>query len=223
MKTYSLIGRVIDVDKKSMSGTHVLAFDEGFLHPGDFLGEATTDSNGLFKITFDESKFKKTWEILGAKPDVSIIVKDSSGKQVLKTKVMKTDKEIEYHVKVSDNKPDPNSEDIYSDNFRRILATLSEVGANIGLENRINLGMLQNKNLQKEVRTLLQDYTDSHEDRQNNFQNLMAAISGLVNATVEEDHLGRIGYDGPQVPRIPRRMDYLQVIMWPRKEGFRWA
>lgn len=206
-----------------MKGVHVLAFDEDFLKAGDFLGDAMSDSSGMFKIIFDQTKFKKPWEVFEGKPDVDIIVKDASGKQVIKTKVMKTDKEIEYHIKISENKPDPNTKDIYSDNFRRMLATLNEVGANIGLENKIHLDMLQNGNLQKEIRDKIQNFIDGYEDRQNNFQNLMAAVSGLVNASLEEEHLGRIGYDGPQVPRNPRRVNYDQVITWPRKEEFRWA
>lgn len=222
MKTYSLNGRIIDANKKPIEDAHILAYDEDFIKSGDFLGEATTDSAGLFKITFDESKFKKPWEIFEGQPDVVIIIEDSTGRQLLKTKTKKTDKEIEYHIKISDNKPDPNSKDIYSDNFRRILATLNEVGANIGLENTINLNMLRNKNLQMEIRDSLQNFVNGNDDRQNNFQNLMAAVSGLVNATLEEDHIGRIGYDGPQVPRYPRRENYDQVIMWPRKEEFRW-
>jgi hypothetical protein len=223
MKTYSLKGKVIDANKDPLREARILAFDEDFLQAGDFLGDAITDSGGVFKITFDQSKFKKPWELLEGKPDVVIVIKDSSGREVLKTKVMKTDKEIEYHVKLNGNKPDPNSIDIYSDNSRRMLATLNAVGANIGLENKINLSRLQSINLPQQVRESIQNYVNGHEDRQNNFQNLMAAVSGIVNETLEQSHLGRIGYDGPQVPRLPRREHYDQVIMWPRKEEFRWA
>lgn len=223
MRIYSLSGRIIDVNKNPLKGAHILAYDEDSIKSDDFLGDATTDSSGLFKITFEQSKFRKPWEIFEGKPDVVLVVQDVSGKQVLKTKVMKTDKEIEYHIKISENKPDLNSKDIYSDNFRRILATLNEVGENIGLENTINLGMLQSKNLQKEIRDSIQNFVSGHDDRQNNFQNLMAAVSGLVNSSLEENHIGRIGYDGPQVPRFPRRENYDQTIMWPREEEFRWA
>jgi len=223
MKTYTLKGKVIDANKDPLRGARILAFDEDFLHAGDFLGDAVTDSGGIFKITFEQSKFKKPWELFEGKPDVVIIIKDASGREVLKTRIMKTDKEIEYHVKLNGNKPDPNSKDIYSDNFRRILATLNAVGANIGLENKINLGRLQSNNLSQQLRESIQNYVDGNDDRQNNFKNLMAAVSGIVNETLEQNHIGRIGYDGPQVPRLPRREAYDQVIMWPRKEEFRWA
>lgn len=223
VKIYSLKGKVIDANKDPLRGARILVFDEDFLQAGDFLGDVITDSDGMFKITFEQSKFKKPWELLEGKPDVVIIIKDATGREVLKTKVMKTDKEIEYHVKLNGNKPDPNSKDIYSDNFRRMLATLNVVGANIGLENKINLSRLQSNNLPKEIRESLQNYVNGHEDIQNNFQNLMAAVSGIVNETLEQNHLGRIEYDGPQVPRLPRREIYDQVIMWPRKEEFRWA
>ncbi len=222
MKDYTLFGKIIDSNKNPLSGAHVIAYDEDFLKSGDFLGDSTTDSGGLFRITFDQSKFKKPWEILEGRPDVILTVQDSAGKQILKTGVMKTDKEIWYHIKVSDTRIEPNAKDIYSDNFRRILGTLNEVGANIGLENRINLNALKNMNLQQEIKDSIQNYVDGYNDRQHNFQNLMSAVSGLVNATLEEYHLGIIGYDGPQVPRQPRRTDYVQAIMWPRKETFRW-
>jgi hypothetical protein len=64
---------------------------------------------------------------------------------------------------------------------------------------------------------------NGYTDRKNNFNNFMVILSSLVDSFSEELHIGDIGYDGPQVPRLPRREQYNQVIMWPRQEEFKWA
>ena len=56
-----------------------------------------------------------------------------------------------------------------------------------------------------------------------NFDQLIVILSSLVDSLAEETRVGGIGYDGPQVPRRPRRETYDQVIIWPRQEAFKWA
>jgi hypothetical protein len=40
---------------------NIQAFDQDSIDPDDLLGQSTTDSNGIFKIDFDKSKFSKAW------------------------------------------------------------------------------------------------------------------------------------------------------------------
>jgi hypothetical protein len=100
---------------------------------------------------------------------------------------------------------------------------LNEVGNIIGIENRINLDILNNGDPPEEIRERLQNFVSDYEERKNNFNHFSVILSTLVDSFFEELHIGDIGYDGPQVPRQPRREQYVQVIMWPRKEDFKWA
>lgn len=224
MAKYYLRGRIIDRDAKPAPGLRVLAFDDDpLLNPDDFLGEARTDSRGTFKIDFDESKFRSFLEPLEGTPDVYLVVRGRNGREILRTRVGKTKQELEYHIKLDDHLPDPNAKDIYADNLRRIIAMLGDVGNMVEYENTINLDMLRNDDLPREVRERLEKFAAGYEDRRNNAQGLIALLNGLSGTLLEERGLAVIGYDGPQVPRLPRREAYDQAIIWPRKEGFKWA
>jgi hypothetical protein len=222
--TFTLKGKIISKDQTRLNGLKVEAYDDDpLLNPDDFLGETTTDSDGFYKIDFDESKFTDLFEVLEGTPDVYLVVKDGQGNKILTTKVLQTKKEIEYHIRIIDNIPNPSAVDIYSGNARRMINMLNEVGNIIGLENRINLDILNNGYPPEEIRARLQNFVNGYEDRKNNFNQFMVILSSLVDSFSEELHIGNIGYDGPQVPRQPRKEKYDEVIMWPRREEFKWV
>ena len=186
---------------------NIQAFDQDSIDPDDLLGQSTTDSNGIFKIDFDKSKFSKAWELLEGTPDVYLVINDSHRNQLLKTKVMQTQKEIDYHVKNNGehDTPDPNAKDTYAGNARRLITMLRDVGNILSKENQINLNMLQNANLSEDIKKDIQNFVNDNEDRSNNFKQIIAVLASLSDTVLEELHIGNIGYDGPQVPRIPRR------------------
>jgi hypothetical protein len=248
--TFDLKGKIISKHQLPLKDLKIEAYDDdALLNPDDFLGKTTTDSDGLFRIDFDESKFSGFLEGLEGTPDVYLIVKekeeeddedhnaadddaaDNQAKQLLKTRTMKTKKEIEYHIRILDGDnnnnnntiPNPNAIDIYSGNARRMISMLNEVGNLIGIENRINLDILNNGNPPEDIRNKLQNFVKEYEDRRNNFNHFTVILSTLVDSFLEEIRIGNIGYDGPQVPRQPRRKPYNQVIIWPRNEEFKWA
>jgi hypothetical protein len=227
LDAFSLKGKIISKDNKPISKLKIIAYDDDpLLNPDDCLGETITDSNGFFRIDFDKSRFTGFLEPLDETPDVYILLKDSQGNDVLnntKTKETRTKNEIEYHIKISDNTPDPLSSDIYAGNVRRMISMLGEVGNLIGIEYAINLDLLRNGDLPRDIRNRLQSFVNGFEDRSNNFDHFMVIASSVINSFLEELRIGRIGYDGPQVPRLPRRESYDQVVIWPRKEGFKWA
>jgi hypothetical protein len=204
---------------------NIQAFDQDSIDPDDLLGQSTTDSNGIFKIDFDKSKFSKAWELLEGTPDVYLVINDSHRNQLLKTKVMQTRKEIDYHVKNNGehDTPDPNAKDIYAGNARRLITMLRDVGNILSKENQINLNMLQNANLSEDIKKDIQNFVNDNEDRSNNFKQIIAVLASLSDTVLEELHIDDIGYDGPQVPRYPRREQYNKVIIWPRNEVFKWA
>ncbi len=219
MTNYSLEGEIIDSDLKPMEGLKIRAYDDDpWLNADDLLGKAITDSDGAFEIEFDESKFKGFWEFLEGTPDVYLIVEDDQGNSIMKTRVMRTKKELHYHIRVVDHTPDPNAKDIYASNLRRIMNMLGEVGNIIGMENTINLDTLRNGDLLREIKERLHDFVDGFGDRISNFNHFMALLSGLVNEVLEETRLRTIGYDGPQVPRHPRLKPYNQAVIWPMGE-----
>jgi hypothetical protein len=145
--TFTLKGKIISKDQLPLRDLKIEAYDDDpLLNPDDFLGEATTDPQGFYRIDFDESKFKEFFELLEGTPDVYLVVKDNQGNKILTTKVMQTKREIKYHIRIVDNIPNPNAIDIYSGNARRMISMLNEVGSIIGLKNRINLDILNNGN-----------------------------------------------------------------------------
>jgi hypothetical protein len=222
--TFSLKGKIISKDQVPLEDLKVEAYDDDpLLNPDDFLGDATTDSHGFYRISFDESKFKENFEFLEGTPDVYLIVKDDQGNKILTTKVMQTKKEIEYHIRIADNTPNPNATDIYAGNAQRMISMLGEVRNLIEKENTINLNILNNGNPPPETRENLQDFVNGYQERKNNFDQFNVVISSLIDSFLEQLRIGNIGYDGPQVPRQPRREKYDQVIIWPRQEEFRWA
>ena len=227
MGTFSLRGKIISKDNKPIDNLKVVAYDDDpLLNPDDYLGESITNSNGFFRIDFDNSRFSGFLEPLDETPDVYILLKDTQGNDILnntKTKESRTKKKIEYHIRIADNTPDPLSRDIYAGNIRRMISMLSEVGNVMGIENAINLDLLRNGDLPRDIRDRLQNFVNGFEDRNSNLDHFMVIVSSVINSFLEELRIGRIGYDGPQVPRLPRRESYDQVIIWPRKEEFKWA
>jgi hypothetical protein len=50
---------------------------------------------------------------------VYIVVKDSQGNKILTTKVLQTKKEIEYHIRIVDNIPNPKAAGSWKHNWNR--------------------------------------------------------------------------------------------------------
>jgi hypothetical protein len=101
LEKFSLKGRVISKDKVSeknepMKDLQISAYYcDPLLNQGVFLGQENTDPNGYFQIEFDESKFSAFLSHLKT-PSVYLIIKDKQGNEIL---------EIEYHIRVIDDKP----------------------------------------------------------------------------------------------------------------------
>lgn len=224
MEVFDLKGKIISKEQHPMASLQIEAFDaDPILKPNDLLGNSSTDSEGVFTIQFDRSKFHDFWEALDGTPDVFVLIKDQEGKQLIKTREAKTKKEIQYHIRHDPSTPNSKAPDPYSGNARRMLNMLAEVGELIGIEYRINLDLLNKGDLPEEIRKEIKEFVDGHQDRRYNFDQFIVVLNSLVDSLAEETRIGRIGYDGPQVPRSPRREPYDQVIIWPRQEGFKWA
>jgi hypothetical protein len=225
MDEFSVEGKVITKDNKPAESYSVFAYDKDpILNSDDYLGQSLIDSKGLFKIDFDKSKFAGFFEPLEGTPDVYLKIKGEQGeKEVLTTKETKTKREIDYHIKIGEHLPNPNAPDIYAGNAQRILSMLNEVRDIIGIEREINIDLLRNQDLPQEIRKRLENFAKGDNERRRNFEHLLVILNSFVDSFLEELRIGTIGYDGPQVPRQPRREKYNQVITWPRQEKFKWA
>lgn len=222
MNNFRLFGKIISEDNNPVQGYNVTAYDDDFFSDDDFLGCSYTDSGGFFEITFDESKFRKYYELFESSPDVYLFIRDAQGKLVVNTKILKTEKEIEYHVKIVKHIPDPTSVDLYSGNARRLLSLLTDIRETLDLDNQINLDILSNGNLLGESKEELQNFINGHEERIDNLNHLLVIFHSMVNSSLNQLNIQIIDYGGPQVPRLPRRQKYDQTIMWSRRENFKW-
>ena len=84
---------------------------------------------------------------------------------------------------------------------------LNDVELTMGEEFSINLDTLTNGNLPNDVRKRLEEFLANSDERSATFNNMVAILSGIVNSSLEEQNLGTINYDGPQVPRLPWKED----------------
>jgi hypothetical protein len=219
---YSVFGKVRTNENKPAQGYNVDAYDKDNIRD-DLLDNVSIDSEGIFRIDFDRSKFAPYYEFSEGRPDVYLKIKERPGeKEVLTSKVTKTNKEIEYQVKIARHTADPNAPDIYAGNAQRLLNMLNEVGEIIGLERQTNLDRLNNQDIAREIRKNLQDFAQQDNERRENFEHVLVILSSFLDSYLEELKIGTIGYDGPQVPRHPRRENYNQEIIWPRQETFKW-
>ena len=219
MGNFLIYGTVIDENNTPKEGLKISAYDsDQFLNADDFLGESVTDSDGYFSIQFDTSKFQGFWEILEGSPDIYLKIQNHSKKVIIQTRTEQTKNELEYHIKLGNQKVNPETVDIYANNTQKIISMLNDVGLNVGEEFSINLDSLTNNDLPDDVRKRLEEFLANSEQRTATFNNLMAVLSGLVNSALEEQNFGTIDYDGPQVPRLPWKENYNQVIIWPRDD-----
>jgi hypothetical protein len=221
---FSLTGKVITKDNTPCSGCRVLAYDKDFLLDiDDLLGESLTDEKGFFKIEFDKNKFTNLIDPLeGNRPDVYLFVNGKDEKDIITTRITKTKREIDYHIKVIKSIPDPTAPNIYAGNTRRIISMLQEVGGIIDLEHKINLSTLKYNEISNDTRNKLENFVNKHNERKSNFEHFLVIFNSLINTQLEELKKGQIGYDGAQVPKSPHRTPYDQVIIWPREENFKW-
>ncbi len=92
---------------------------EIFLHPDNRLGRDTTDSNGHFKIAFDETAFADWFE---GSPEVYLIV-SREGKVLVKTGERENETgRMDFQIKLGRMEADPEEPDVYRENLSRMLS-----------------------------------------------------------------------------------------------------
>jgi len=114
---------VNDVQGNPLSGLFVEVFDSD-LTGDDFLGNAVTDSQGVFEVVFDEKTFKGPFEILERRPDVYVVVRDAY-RVLHKTEIRHETKDEEFFdVTIKDARP---FDDPYANSFQRVIASFNTI------------------------------------------------------------------------------------------------
>jgi hypothetical protein len=222
-ESFSLKGKVIGKNNCPFSNHKVIAYDrDSFLSPDDFLGDSIIDEKGFFQIEFDTAKFVDVLEIIEGSPDIFLVLKDEENKEIFQTRVTKTKKEIEYHIKVSKTIPDPDAPDIYSGNTKRMINILNNLVNIIDFEYNSNKDALNRIDISDKSKENSQHFIDNYDQIIDNFNSILVISKGLINNYMKEMNLSIIQYDAPQVPRFPQKKNYNQVIIWPRREKFKW-
>lgn len=221
LQNFKLRGKIRDKNNKLVRGFKILAYDSDTFGRDDFLGESKTDSCGKFEIGFDDSQYNGFLEFDG-RPDIYLEIYDRGGKRVIRTRIEKTKRDIEYQIILGAPKPDIDAPDIYSDNITRLFSMMDGVNEMLMREYRINLNAINSERIPQELKQRFKKFVDGHEQRQKNLENFTALLDGLVTSSLEQTNLGRIGYDGPHVPSRPRHEAHNHVIIWSSGESKRW-
>jgi len=121
---YKIAGNVRDEKGDPVSGIFVDAFDSDFGTSEDYVGNAITDSQGNFTITFEDRDFKEWFEFFERKPDEYIVLRDSYG-VLYKSEIRSEAKAREFFdVILKDRSP---MHDPYANSFQREISLLISI------------------------------------------------------------------------------------------------
>ncbi|KQC14498.1 MAG: hypothetical protein APR56_03650 [Methanosaeta sp. SDB] len=185
---YRIKGKIRGWNNLPVKDYTVQAFDEDLgnvFNPDDLLGVAKTGENGNFEIPFSKEAFEDWFE---TDPDVYLVVKEKSGKALIRTPSKKnTTGLMEFQIKLDGIKISPEGWDPYSDSLLRMIGALRDAGDSADLS-------------KGDVKVI--------------FELLMRVVASW---TVNRDELVRLhGYDGIQVPKSPREEKHDHVTRWDK-------
>ena len=163
----------------------------------DLLGSVWANDDGSFEINFNDLSFQDTW--LERKPEIYLIIRNKDGQIIKRTLPVKiqTDKtknttiEIDITVSIDSIQKKSELEDIdpYANNNNRILNAFS---------------------------SLNDIYTLNNSDFVRNFRLLNSSINAWL-VYAQEYSWKKIGYDGPQVPKYPRKdPEHDHILSWEK-------
>jgi hypothetical protein len=184
---YKIIGNVKDTQGKPRPNLSVEAYDSDFGTSDDYVGNARTNNQGKFEITFDDKSSTEYFEILERRPDVYIILRDSYCilfKSAIQNEAQGP--EIFFDITL---KEQTNFEDPYANSFPRIIRTFNSIGDTIDI---------------------------SQVDVATSIAQLIRALGNWSYYTTPKI-MQMYGYPGPQVPRFPKRLKHNHSLPWNRK------
>lgn len=152
----------------------------------DLLGSSWTDDSGRFEVTFDDDLFRESW--FEGRPELFVIVRDSVGKIVHKTKRQNPSgpddsENLSFHITIPEKNHHAASP--YDSVNTRRMAAFAGIG----------------------------DALDLTDDIANPSQLLLQSLNAWLLYT-NESKWRLIGYDGPQVDRYPWRSPPTHRLSW---------
>ena len=188
--TFLITGRVRDLDNIPVENLSIEAFDKDLLpiRPDRRLGEARSGADGSFEITFSYESNDPLKEF----PKIYLIVRDKDGKPVLSL-IRSEPKDnptgrVDFEIKTTALLPDPKSPNPYANSANRLASNFSAL--------------------------LNSDTVDLSLDRS---QDMWSIVFGAINSWVVNGDQTReefAGYDGLQVPELPRQKKHDHIIRW---------
>ena len=185
----NITGIIKDDLGKPLSYLFVEAYDSDFGTSEDYLGNATTDAQGKFEISFDERAFKQDFEILERRPDIYVKVSDSY--RTLYTSQVRseaTDRELYFDITIREP---VQFQDPYANTFQRLIATVNAIGDTI-------------------------DISQVHPQR--SITHMVRALGNWSYYTTPKI-MQSYGYPGPQVPRYPKKIKHGHSLPWNKRNS----
>jgi hypothetical protein len=188
MSKYLIKGKITDSSGEPIVNLYLQAMDSDQQlfedHNDDLLGSSKSSADGSFEIPINDSTYKDSWS--EKNPEIYLIIRNESGEIIHRTETINVNSNesadgiiiVPANITL-DLKQQENIpiSDIYWTN-QRILSSFSSVGDSITLKN---------------------------SEFQRNFRLLISSINAWLIYT-NEVMWKNIGYDGPQVPRYPLRV-----------------
>lgn len=173
-----------------LSNLFVEAFHSDFAASERYLGNAWTDPNGAFEISFDESAFEDNFleRILRRRPDEHIVIRDSY-RILYKSDIRRDAQDIEtFDAIIEDTTP---LYDSYSESLQREIASFNTIGDTVDI---------------------------SRIDPQRATTQMIRAVSSWLYYT-QPKVMDLYGYPGPQVPRHPKDVPHDHTLPWNPKKN----
>lgn len=186
VSSYLLTGRIRDLDNSLVQGFIVQAYDKDPVI-------ALHPDDPLGKAYSDENgNFEISFASSAFKslfvefPKIYITVRDRSGKPAITTDPKQnTTGRVDFEIKLNIQSADVGAPDIYSQNYERLAAGFG------GLRNSVDL---------------------SAPGAQAMFELVMGAINSWL--SYRDEVVQKAGYDGIQVPEIPKRVKHNHITRW---------
>lgn len=218
---YSIIGRIIDAKHAPVAGLQVRAVAAaGVVGSDTALGETTSDDGGRFSLSIDPEKMGGGLAHLGRTPRVHLELRDRADAPVLTTRAQAIEWQLEFRIYLGGGTAAANAPDLYKAGIRRMVAESREARMGGAVKRTVAPGgKITVEGGWKRSLAVVQ-HSALVEDSANMMFGMM---DGVAMDALESTPLKIIGYDGAQVPRRCWEAPDNQVIIWPRKEPFRWA
>lgn len=229
MADFSVIGRVIDAHRNPVVGYRAHVYRAaGTLGSDEHLVDGLTDDGGRFSLTIPHAALAGLSARLGRAPQVLLKLVDPSDRTVLTSRAHPIDWQLEYRVYLGGGQGLPDPPDLYAHGIRRMIGEARQSGMMSGMgkkKGRKSPDLRAAGGWAQQLALLNQGawIADKAPKFVDNADLMFAVMDGVATDKVESGPVKILGYDGAQVPRQPWKQPDDQVIIWPRKEPFKWG